>query len=173
VLRALAPEKRIAIAPFFTGRLDPAQHARLWQPVIARGLVDVFMLQDGVGTGRATPATARRYLEALRTIAPSTTRPTELWSVVELFEQRSGPPHDDQPFTARPAAFDVVARSLRKEGAIADRLIAFSVLDYMDPRREGRAASLYDDYRRWCEERPDRPPVLAHHSARTAGTETQ
>ncbi len=155
-LRVRAPEKRISLAPFFTGKLSPEEHAAFWQPVLRESAIDVFMLQDGVGTGRATPKTARLYLEALRRVIPareSRRGPIELWSVIELFRQLSGPPLDARDFAAEPASFDVIARSLVEEGAVADRLIAFSVPDYMDPRRGAGAARLYDDYRRWCDDR--------------------
>ena len=148
-LRALAPDHRIAMAPFFSGALSPEQHAELWRPMLP--LVDVFMLQDRVGSGLATPVLARRYLESLRPVLPPA---TELWSVVELFHQQAGPPRDQGAFSARPARFEVIARSLSEEGAAADRLIGFSVLDYMDPRRGGDAARLHTDYRAWCDARP-------------------
>jgi hypothetical protein len=145
-LRALAPDHRIAMAPYFSGTLSPAQHAELWRPMLP--LVDVFMLQDRVGSGVGNPQIARRYLESLRPVLPPA---TELWSVVELFDQQAGPPRDQGAFRARPARWSVIARSLSEEGAAADRLIAFSVLDYMDPRRGGDAARLHTDYRAWCD----------------------
>jgi hypothetical protein len=145
-LRALAPDHRIAMAPFFSGTLSPAQHAELWRPMLP--LVDVFMLQDRVGSGVGTPALARRYLESLRALLPPA---TELWSVVELFDQQAGPPRDQAAFRARPARWSLIARSLSEERAAADRLIAFSVLDYMDPRRGGDAARLHTNYRAWCD----------------------
>ena len=145
-LRALAPDHRIAMAPFFSGTLSPAQHAELWRPMLP--LVDVFMLQDRVGSGVGTPALARRYLESLRPLLPPA---TELWSVVELFDQQAGPPRDQAAFRAQPARWSLIARSLSEERAAADRLIAFSVLDYMDPRRGGDAARLHTNYRAWCD----------------------
>jgi hypothetical protein len=164
-LRRLAPDKRLAVAPFFTGVLAPREHAAFWQPFLATGLVDVFMLQDGVGTRRATPSIARDYLAALRAVMPRGTAgprgSLELWSVVELFDQLAGPPRDARPFTARPASFRVIARSLALEGAVADRLIAFSMLDYGDPRRSRRAARLYKAYTDWCDEQRAQPPSEA------------
>ena len=86
-LRALAPDHRIAMAPYFSGTLSPAEHAEVWRPMLP--LVDVFMLQDRVGSGVGNPQIARRYLESLRPVLPPA---TELWSVVELFDQQAGPP---------------------------------------------------------------------------------
>jgi hypothetical protein len=158
-LHALAPGKRIAMAPYFSGVLTPAQHALFWRPVFEARRIDVFMLQDGVGTGRATPGTARQYLEALRRVmsaghdddhARSGAPAPELWAVVELFRQVSGPPRDQRAFAAEPASFDVVTRSLIDEAAAADRLVGFSVPDYMDPRSGGPALRLYRRYRDWC-----------------------
>lgn len=164
VLRALAPGKRISMAPYFSGVLSPEDHAAFWRPVLAARLVDVFMLQDGVGTGRASPVTARRYLEALRAVMPADTGPAanrvaggdggartlELWAVVELFRQTAGPPLDQRPFAAGAANFDVVSSSLAHEGAAATRLVGFSVPDYMDPRTDAAARRLYLRYRDWC-----------------------
>ena len=168
VLCQQTPGKRISLAPSFTGRLSPQDHAAFWRPLLSADLIDVLMLRDGVGAGRASAKTARLYLESLRQVIPArpTSRrgPIELWSVVELFQQLAGPPRDDRPFVAQAAAFDVVVRSLIEEGAVADRLIAMSMLDYMDPRRGGRASHLYQQYRTWCQSRPARRSLAASQS---------
>ena len=151
-IKEKAPGKLVAMAPFFTGQLPPAEHAAYWQPTLDLGLIDIFMLQDGVGTGRAEPEAAARYLGALRRIIRPGA-PPELWAVLELFRQRHGPPRDEDPFEADPAGFSVIERSLQHEGLLADRMIAFSVPDYMDPRNGGRARQLYDAYVEWCDAR--------------------
>ena len=164
VLRRLAPDKRISLAPFFTTMLSPDEHAQFWQPMLAAHLFDVLMLQDGVGVGRASSATARLYLEALRRVLPPTplvggTASIQLWAVVELFRQVSGPPIDDRAFSARPAPFQQVERSLAEEGGVADKMIGFSAPDYMDPRRSRDARRLYLGYRDWCEARSVAPQI--------------
>lgn len=147
-LRRLAPGRPIAIAPFFTGALEPGPHARFWDPLLADGSVDIVMLQDGVGTGRATAEIAAAYLAALRPVARA--RGVELWSVVELFRQVHGAPVDGRPFAAVPMHPATLQSSLAAERPVAGRVVAFSVLDYMDPARGGAARRLYQDYASGC-----------------------
>lgn len=147
-LRAIAPDRPILAAPFFTGTLDPEAHARFWAGLLAERPVDVLMLQDGVGTGRARPADAARYLAALRPVAAAAG--VRLWSVVEIFRQKHGPPRDDRPFAAVPAPFAQVRDSLAVERPLVERAVAFAVLDYMHPGRSAPARRLYERYRAWC-----------------------
>lgn len=147
-LRGLAPTREIAIAPFFTGALPPDEHAHFWKDLLADRAVDVLMLQDGVGVGRATPERAAEYLDALRPVCRAAQ--VRLWSVVELFRQIHGPPHDDRPFAAEPASFEMVWRSLSAERLFVERAAAFAVLDHMHPRRGPAARKLYRDYADWC-----------------------
>jgi hypothetical protein len=145
-LRRLTPGKPIAIAPYFTGALDPAAHARFWDAILSEKSVDIVMLQDGVGTGRATAEMAAGYLAALEPVAGA--HGVELWSVAELFRQVHGAPVDERPFAAVPIHPATLRASLAAERAVARRVIAFSVLDYMDPARGGAARTLYQDYTR-------------------------
>ena len=145
-LRRLTPGRPIAIAPFFTGALEPEAHARFWDAILAEPSVDVVMLQDGVGSGRATAEMAAAYLAALQPIAAA--RGVELWSVAELFRQVHGAPVDQDPFAAVPMHPSTLRASLTAERMFARRLVAFSVLDYMDPARGRAARTLYEDYTR-------------------------
>jgi hypothetical protein len=143
-LHALAPGRPVMIAPFFTGSLDPGGYAAWLETVIAGTGVDVVILQDGVGTGRATAELAGCYFARLGpALAPIGVR---LWSVAELFRQIHGPPRDDQPFEAVPTHSAVLRHSLVIEALLVDRIVAFAVLDYMDPRRAGASRQLYQDY---------------------------
>jgi hypothetical protein len=147
-LRELAPGKHIAVAPFFTGVLAPDEYARWWGQLLEPGTIDVLALQDGVGTGRATPEVAGAYLAALRPALEPLH--VELWAVAELFHQQHGVPIDDAPFAAIPIGITTLRRSLAIEGRQAARIVTFSVLDYMDPRRGGEARRLHDDYASRC-----------------------
>lgn len=148
VLRELAPGKQLALAPFFTGTLAPQQHAHWWLSVLEPGAIDVLMLQDGVGTGRATPERAGAYLASLR--LPLAMIGVDLWSVAELFRQRHGAPLDDRPFKAIPIDPAVLRKSLAVERPLVTRVVAFAVLDYMNPKRGIRARALYRDYATRC-----------------------
>lgn len=147
-LRELAPGRRIAIAPYFTTALSPEAYARWWRALLDPGVIDVVLLQDGVGTGRATPGTTAEYLAhlgpALREID------VELWSVAELFQQTHGVPIDARPFAAVPMHPATLRHSLAIQRPLVTRAVAFAVLDYMDPRRGGLARQLHDDYAARC-----------------------
>jgi hypothetical protein len=148
-LRALAPGRPIAIAPFFTRALDARAHAGWWGRLLESGTVDIVMLQDGVGTGRATPAEAGAYLAELRSVlAPLGIK---LWAVAELFRQLHGPPVDQARFAAVPIDPATLRRSLAIERPLVDRVVAFAVLDYMDPRRGGDARRLAADHVSACQ----------------------
>lgn len=147
-LHALTPGRLVTIAPFFSGSLDPAAYAAWLRAVVAGTGINVVILQDGVGTGRATPELAGRYLAHLGpALAPLGVR---LWSVVELFRQLHGPPRDDQPFEAIPTEPVTLRQSLAVEARLVDRIVAFSILDYMDPRRTRASRQLYLDYAARC-----------------------
>jgi hypothetical protein len=154
-LHALTPGRLVMIAPFFSGSLDPVAYAAWSSTVIAATGIDVVILQDGVGTGRATAELAGRYLACLGpALAPIGVR---LWSVAELFHQVHGPPRDDQPFEAVPTDPAALRHSLAIEALLVDRIVAFSVLNYMDPRRAGTSRQLYQDY------------AVHHRAAATSG----
>ncbi len=157
-LRSLAPGYPLVVAPFFTGRLDPQAHARWWGILMQGRPFDVLALQDGVGTRRATPERAAEYLRAL---GPATAAAgVRLWSVVELFHQLHGTPHDDRPFAARPAAFSTLRRSLAAQRPLVEQAIGFAVLDYMNPHGPWAARRLYDRYVAWCQQPAAPPPAL-------------
>jgi Domain of unknown function (DUF4434) len=147
-LRAVAPGRPIAIAPFFTRALDARAHASWWSSLLEAGTVDIVMLQDGVGTGRATPAQAGSYLAELRPVLARLG--VELWAVAELFRQVHGPPVDQAPFAAVPIDPATLRRSLAVERPLVERVVAFAVLDYMDPRLGGDARRLAEDHVSAC-----------------------
>jgi hypothetical protein len=149
-LRALAPGYPLVVAPFFTGGLDPQAHARWWGELMAGHPFDVLALQDGVGTRRATPERAADYLQALSPVAARAG--VRLWSVIELFQQLHGTPHDDRPFAARPAAFSTLRRSLTAQRPLVEQAIGFAVLDYMSPYGPPAARRLYRNYVSWCQQ---------------------
>jgi hypothetical protein len=169
-VRALAPGRAVVVAPFLTGRLDPEAHARWWSELMVGHPFDVLALQDGVGTGRVAPERAAEYLRALAPVAASAG--VRLWSVVELFEQLHGTPHDREPFEARPAAFTTVRRSLQAERPLVEQAVGFAVLDYMNPYRSHRARRLYNGYVDWCE-RASPPPSPAPASEKSAVSTAQ
>lgn len=147
-VRAVAPDARIAIAPYASARILPADLARFLSDATAEAPISVIMLQDGTGTGRATPAQQADRLRALR--AAVEPRGVRVWSVIELFDQLHGPPIDDAPFAARPASFADVRERLRWERPAAERLIAFEARRHAATAASAGAAELHRAYRRFC-----------------------
>jgi hypothetical protein len=147
-LRELAPGKAIAIAPFYAESQPPATFAQFWKRVLAQRPVDVLMLQDGAGARGTHAATIAHTLHVLRVAL----RPLRiaLWGVVEVFEQRGGPPVDEGAFAAVPRGYANVQASINAERPWVQRLIAFSVLDYMDPARGPEHQRLYAEYLSGC-----------------------
>lgn len=147
-LRELAPGRLIAIAPFYTRALSPEDHASFHADLLRNRPVDIVMLQDGIGSGHGSVESLGPRLSAMRTSLES--RSIRLYSVVELFDQESGPPRDELPFSARPAAFGRVYQALRAQMPHVDRIVAFSVLDYMAPEKSQEASALHREYLRYC-----------------------
>lgn len=147
-LRRLAPGFPIAMAPYYTRSLSPEDHAAFHADLLRNRPVDIVMLQDGIGSGHGSMEALGPMLSAMRTSLES--RNIRLFSVLELFDQESGPPRDDLPFSSRPAAFGRVYSALRAQLPHVDRVVAFSLLDYMAPERSEAAAKLYRDYLRYC-----------------------
>ena len=139
----------VGIAPFYTTRLSARAHADWWGKLLRGTGIDTVMLQDGVGTGRASPETAALYLKELRPVVRNSG--ADLWSVVELFRQTAGEPHDRRPFAAEPIDPELLARSLRAQQQTSDAMVAFSVLDYMNPRGSSKQQSLWEHYVELCE----------------------
>lgn len=147
-LHELGPGKPIAIAPFYAESQPPAAFAQFWKRVLAQHPVDVLMLQDGAGARGTHAATIAHTLNVLR----AALRPLHvaLWAVVEVFEQRGGPPVDEGEFAAVPRGYARVQASIDAERPWVQRLIAFSVLDYMDPERGPEHERLYTAYLDRC-----------------------
>lgn len=143
-LRRLAPGRDVAVSGFSNGRIDPGTLAALWRGIALAGPT-MLLFQDGVGVGKLRPEEAGIYLAALRQALDGTS--LRLVPVVEIFVQTGGPPLDDGPFAAHPAApHDVLAR-LRDVAASAPDVFAFSLPEYMSPLGGQAAAALYDEYR--------------------------
>ena len=148
-LRELLPARPIAAAPFYTGHLSPQEHAAFWSALLQNRPLDALMLQDGLGVGRATIETASAALSALGPALDSVN--VELWTVLELFHQLHGPPHDDLPFAAESGAFPNILAALSEERRYVRKTAAFAVLNYMNTDGDAGARTLHAQYRQWCE----------------------
>lgn len=147
-LRPLIQHRPIALAPFYAGTLTPNEYAAFWSTLLETRPVDIVILQDGIGSGHGSLATIGPTLSAMRGALEE--QRISLWSVLELFEQQSGPPHDDLPFSAKSAPFPRVKSAYLAQLPHVSVVVAFSVLDYMSPEKDREAASLFQRYLRFC-----------------------
>ncbi|MEI8255243.1 MAG: DUF4434 domain-containing protein [Deltaproteobacteria bacterium] len=148
LLHSFVPRLPVAISAFAAGRFGPEEYARFWAVVLAGSVLDILMFQDGMGTGRASAASVSAYLGELAPVARR--HHVQLWGVTELFEQLQGTPWDTRVFRARPARFSRVRAGMNAASPFVERLIGFSVLDYMDPSLGREAARLSRRYAASC-----------------------
>jgi hypothetical protein len=138
----------IAIAPFYAESLQPEAYAAFWQQVLAPNAIDVLMLQDGAGARGTALARVETLLRALGPVLER--KRVALWSVVELFDQTSGPPRNSGPFAAGPTPFEQLEARMRVERPWVSTAVGFTILDYMAPERGAEAAQLYQRYAQFC-----------------------
>ena len=148
----------VAVAPYFTTVDGYHEFDRLWREIlITLDAVDVVMMQDSVGIFkderlRELPT----YFSRLQGLARAAKK--QLWCDVEVFDQRSGIPLDDDAWSAEPPSCTRVLRQIRSVSAYVDRIVAFSYCDYMNPDAGPEARKLYEDYRSYL--RQTRPGQL-------------
>lgn len=153
-LRRLTPDRDVAVSGFSNGRIDPKTLAALWKGIAPAGPA-MLLFQDGVGVGKLRPEEAGIYLAALRQALEGTS--LRLVPVMEIFVQTGGPPLDDGPFAARPAALHDVLTRLHDISATSSRVFAFSLPEYMSPLGGEAAAALYEAYRAAMNCAPKKP----------------
>lgn len=158
-LRALAPERPIAISGFATGFASPGTLASLWTSILEKGPIDVVLLQDGIGAGHLDEPELAMVLPSLRNAVTAAGR--QLGMVVELFavnepavnatavkSEATENETAEPKWSARPATLARIERQIALARRFATGpLVAFSVPDYMSPFAGGNAARLYSEYR--------------------------
>lgn len=147
-LRSSFPWRPVAISPFYAEALSPEAYADWWRSVLQRAHVDVLMMQDGGGARGTSAVTIGRLLQALRPALEQ--NGALLWSVAEVFHQTSGMPIDDAEFAAIPTQFAPLRERLDIEHLHAERVVAFSYLDYMAPQRGPAQQALFQQYMLYC-----------------------
>jgi hypothetical protein len=143
-LHELTPGVPVLLSTFSQGRSSPDGFADFWKTALAQSHVDKLLFQDGIGVRNLNLQELDLYLGALNAagLGPKVT------PVIELFEQTEGPPLDERPFKAKPAAFERILEQLKVE-AVGPRqsVFGFSVPEYMTPIGGPLATDLYNRYR--------------------------
>lgn len=142
-LHELRPGVDIAVSCFATGRDDPRGFARLMADLVLSGNLSRILYQDGQGTKALRLWESKFYLEALATeVGKGLAR---VQTVVETFT----PDSKTQAFV--PGSMDRIATQLRQAHVItAEKVVAFSIPDYMHPTAGADAAALYREYREYA-----------------------
>lgn len=151
-LSRLSPEKAVSISTYVSGAQSPAEFERLWRALWAAAPQLRVLLQDGAGVGTVARPDFDEYALSLNNVAARTNR---YWGMIlELFAQQSGPPLDDEAFSAHAAPISRVQHQLGAIDALdpgPNEIIAFSVPEYMlDPAMPGQSELLSQYRRLYC-----------------------
>ena len=127
---AAAPGLPVAISGFCNGIANAGDLRDFWSALLgAVPVINILMFQDGVGAHKLTVSNLAPYFAAVRAAAQAAR--VKMWAVVELFDQRAGPPIDAAPFAAVAAPVARVLEQMQGESGFADELVAFSIPEYM------------------------------------------
>ncbi len=144
-LRALAPQRPVAVSGFANGFCDPKAYREFIKTLLSVSGMDAYLFQDGVGVRKLRMEDAPLYIQAAAKGARDAG--ALFLPVVEVFTQTEGPPLNTNPFQAVPADMSRVASQLRAAQPYArDGLVAFSLPEYALPGGSPLAAALYSSY---------------------------
>jgi hypothetical protein len=144
-LKAMTPEKGVAISGFSNAHLAPAILEKFWRELLTAADIDRLLFQDGIGAQKLRLAELPLYLQAVRRAALASGR--ELQVIVELFRQTTSPTAEGGSFAAVPAPFERILAQMRIAAAYETAgIVAFSVPEYMTPAAGPAAGGLFAAY---------------------------
>lgn len=145
--RSVSGGMPVAVAPYFTTVDDVDEFGHIWRRVFRElSAVDIFMMQDSVGIFKDDRlAEIPAYFSVLEREARVANK--RLWADVEVFDQRSGVPLDDNPWEADSPACERVIKQLKTIALFVERIVVYSFCDYMNPEDSPDARRLYEEYR--------------------------
>ena len=154
-LREITPESQVGISAFSNARLDPESFSEFWKKIMTESSIDILYFQDGIGSNKLELNYLPLYLDAADRAVRATNRALAI--VVELFEQKKEEGDSKEKFQAVPASLSRIGRQMELAAHYAsNRIMAFSIPDYMQSAGVDSARSLYWDYiRKYIE--PDQP----------------
>jgi hypothetical protein len=143
--KASSEKMLITISTFFTGNLSPKQTRQLFTKVFANTGIDVYLVQDGVGThnweGQVDDKVVP-YLEAFEKVASKNN--AAVWPVVEVFTtvKQEGKADERVPTTITRLDEQLINLSSMS----VNKAIAFDFFHYMSPVRGAKQAELHQAY---------------------------
>jgi hypothetical protein len=147
LLKTITPGAPIGISTFANEKTPPKNLERFWKRLLERvPALDVVYFQDGIGVHKLGLDKLPEYYEAMARATASQKK--ELRPVIELFEQTSGAPINQEPFAARPAPLERIFRQLEvADGAArASQHVSFSVPEYLSTLGGDAAAAAFEAY---------------------------
>ena len=143
-LHTSTPRLSILISGFVNGAMTPDNWSALVKRILTETSVQVFLLQDAIGTGKMTVARLRPYLQALQQSVPE---PASRFSIiVEIFSMRI-----EAGDSTQAGPFERIREQLELAAAFSGPpLLVFSAPDHLlDTKRPGVATLS----KQWLDER--------------------
>lgn len=130
-LHALAPGKKIIIAPFFNANLGssaetPAQWTTMWEYILSRSPLDILALQDGIGAGHATASQLPTWYQATQTAICTSAPGMKFRSDAETYVVVSG---------FHPMFISTLVADMNAEAPYVSNFLSFSFNHYMSPQQ--------------------------------------
>lgn len=144
-LREITPGAEVGISSFSNTRLDPESFFAFWKTILAESSIDTLYFQDGIGARKLEMNYLSLYLDAVNRAAHDSG--CTLSIVVELFEQKMESGNTEESFQAIPAPISRIEQQMEMAARYTEnRIMAFSIPDYMSSSAVDTAQHLYRDY---------------------------
>ena len=156
--KSISSGKPAAVAPYFTTVSGVQEFARVWEKIFTLlDSVDVIAMQDSVGIFkenrlRNLPA----YFSILHELAQTANK--ELWCDIEVFDQRTGIPLDEERWTAECPSCERIVEQIETVAGFVEKIVTFSFCDYMNPTASPEAQALYEAYKQYASRKTARLP---------------
>ncbi|RYZ41791.1 DUF4434 domain-containing protein [Noviherbaspirillum suwonense] len=145
LLKTLTPRATIGVSAFANKATAPQELELFWSRMLARVQnLDTIYFQDGIGVYKLDLAVLSAYYNAMHTAAKTNKR--EMMPVIEIFEQTSGMPLNNNAFSAKSAPLERILRQVSEAENYSAKHIAFSVPEYLSSMKDGSTRQAYDDY---------------------------
>ncbi|HSW46815.1 MAG TPA: DUF4434 domain-containing protein [Phycisphaerae bacterium] len=138
-----ARPRPVAIAPFVSGKIEPAEVRKTYAAMLTNSGIDIVMLQDGVGARGYDDdlMIVVPYFQAMRDVCLETG--AEFWSDLECFRLVT---KEGNPTGFTPADAERIGRQMSIEAPFVKKIVTFDFFHYMSPYRSEATKTLYADY---------------------------
>ncbi len=140
-----ATGQTMMISPYFGQNPNGPAYAAWWDTTgLPSTGIDIFNLQDGVGTHRTTIAQSQAVFQAMAPVMAN--HNVAFWGNNESFNQIHGWPVDAQPFAAVPTDINTFKQQIQSTTPLVEKSVTFEFTTYMSTQGTAAANVLYQDY---------------------------